>query len=179
MFLPSPISFLWALFQILCRKSPGGTSGNFWWTQRGKWSASGGQTNPLTAFEKRWRRWCGKSSWRNEWSYDEALWWQNAQGIAMLGPDGSRARTLTRGLWTVSASAFWAACCCGWEDPLWLEASPVPLLWWLCWGEGLSETILWLIVPIMLNIVGKGHCWSSKTFYYWSLFVSHMMMCLD
>lgn len=100
-------SFLWALFQILCRKSPGGTSGNFWWTQRGKWSASGGRTSPLTAFERRWRRWCAKSSWRNGWSYDEVPWWPIAQGVSTLDAYASRAGTWMRGLWTVTASAFW------------------------------------------------------------------------
>lgn len=60
------------IFQILCRKCQSGTSGSFWWVRRGKWSASGERTSPWRAFDKRPRRWCETSSWRNGWSYDGA-----------------------------------------------------------------------------------------------------------
>lgn len=62
-------------FQILSTKSPSGTSGSFWWTQRVKWSASGRRTSPWRAFGRKWPRWCEKSSSKNGWSYDGGWWW--------------------------------------------------------------------------------------------------------
>lgn len=95
---------LCVVFQIPCRKSPGGTSGSFWWTRRGKWYGSGERTSPWRAFGRRWRRWCEKSSWRNGWSYDGAR--QRALGVSpparcgcFLLPGTGRS-----GLWSVTAS---------------------------------------------------------------------------
>lgn len=62
-------------FQILCRKLQSGTSGSFWWIQRGRWSGTGEQTSPWRVLDKKPRRWCGKSSWRKGWSYDGDYWW--------------------------------------------------------------------------------------------------------
>lgn len=97
---------MWLFFQILCRKFQSGTSGSFWWIQRGRWSGSGEPTSPWRASDKRPRLWCEKSSWRNGWSYD------GAYGQILDTPLCFEQPGITSGgLWTVTVGlvGWWLA----------------------------------------------------------------------
>ena len=144
------------MFQIQCRKVPGGTSGSFWWIRKAKWSGSGERTSPWRALNKRFGRWCEKSSWRNAWSYDG---------------DGYCTRLCVLCL-----------CFLCFDSKEW----PNSELWQWVWLGGVSlqkhaeihfksfegsqsvsvcvcvGTILWLIMTIMMNIPYNDHCCSWR-----------------